>query len=455
MTTRPARHLPNLLSLSRIAMGVAMLPLFSLPAPWNSLACLALVALSGVTDVLDGQLARRNQTVSLAGKWLDPISDLTFYFFVFLTFWRKGLMPLAFFLLFMGRELAMYSVIRPLTMVRRLDPAAKLPGKLKTIGQSIGSMLVLAVLFFTQVRLLPGRFLPVLSFWILTVPIALSLASLYWYIRPLFAVPGKEPPGHAQTGRIILVSVLVFFLLHCLFLAGLTWLYGLAWQRLLLFLAVGAVYHALFLGGLLLVRGEFNLEPSGELLRGLNLPLILSFMRFSAIPAILYLFLSLRSYPAIRSALVPFLAFILLTDLLDGILARRLRQTTRIGRILDSSGDYVLTIVMSIVYTANQWIPVWLLVLVLVRLAAQLTGIVALYILRGYTALRLSFLGKASIFAVFCLYGLELMEFLNVPVIGNHLVVTVLEFATGGILAASLVEKAVLLVRDFSRPEAP
>jgi phosphatidylglycerophosphate synthase len=118
------RNLPNLLSVSRILMGPAFLLLFRLPAPWGPVACGAVMAASGATDLLDGILARRNKSVSLLGKWLDPLSDFAFFLFVYLTFWLSGLIPLAYFILFLSREFLMYAVIRPLSMVRGLDPAA-------------------------------------------------------------------------------------------------------------------------------------------------------------------------------------------------------------------------------------------------------------------------------------------------------------------------------------------
>jgi CDP-diacylglycerol--glycerol-3-phosphate 3-phosphatidyltransferase len=461
------RNLPNFLSVSRTLLGPAFLLLFHLPAPWGPVACGAVMAASGATDLLDGILARRNNTVSLLGKWLDPLSDFAFFLFVYLTFWLNGLMPLAYFVLFLSREFLMYAVIRPLSMVRHLDPAAKLPGKLKTIAQSAASGLVLALLLAVHLRWLPAGLLPAAAWGIMAAPVALSVASLYWYIRPLVSAAGYATAAAAAAryagagrrylaaNRIIAVSVLIYFLLQSAFMAGVTWLYRLDWGLAGLFLGIGAVFHLLFLLGLLLVRGEFNLEPSGELLRSLNLPLILSFLRFSAVPAGLYLLLAVRAHPELRLLLIVFLGLIFLTDLLDGLFARLLRQTTRIGRILDSSGDYLLIIVLSAVFTFNRWIPAWFLVLVLVRLAAQFVGMVALYILRGYSALRLSFLGKASIFAVFCLYGLELLEFLGVPVLGHPALLRVLEYLAGAILLASLIEKVALLVRDLQPGREP
>ena len=469
MTARTStRHLPNLLSVSRVVLGAGFLFLFRLAAPWGPVACGGVLAASGATDLLDGMLARRHQTVSLLGKWLDPLSDSVFFLFVYLTFWRNGLVPLLYFALFVFREFLMHAVIRPLFMVRRLDPAAKLPGKLKTVAQSAGCGLVLAMLLLIQLGWLPAGLLPQAAYWIMAVPIALSLASLYWYIRPLIvsaAAAARETgaPGstagaaggrHPEARRIILVSVSTFYLLHSLFLMAATLLFSLDWGLTWIFLGVALAYHALFLLGLLAVRGEFNLEPSGELLHRLNLPLMLSFLRFSAAPAALFLLLVVDAHPALKTVLIIFLAVIFLTDLLDGLLARMLHQTTRIGRILDASGDYLLIVVLSAGYAADRWIPIWFLVLVLVRLAAQFAGIVTLYILEGYSALRLSFLGKASIFAVFCLYGLELLEYLKVPVLGDPRLIVVLEYLAGAILAASLVEKVLFLVRDYRQIRA-
>jgi CDP-diacylglycerol--glycerol-3-phosphate 3-phosphatidyltransferase len=443
----PHFYVPNLLSLSRIALGAAFFFLF----PWacfpGALLCMLIVVIGGATDVLDGSLARRTKTVSLSGKWLDPLSDFTFFFFAYFSFYRSGLMPLVLFLLFLAREFCMYGVIRPLAMIYGLDPAARLPGKIKTICQNIGSLLVLFLMFLANAGLLPEGNLRAASALVLAVPVAVSLASLYWYIRPLAALrrsKGQQP----DIPRVILLTVLSFLILQALLLVAVTALLHLPWQRLYLFLAVAVIYHDLFFLGLLLVKREFHLDTTGETLRGMNLPLILSFVRFSAVPAVLFLFLSLQE-PRVQFVLIPFLALIFISDLLDGFLARQMKQTTRIGRILDASGDYLLITVLSIAYAVSGWIPLWLMILVLVRLIVQCLGIIPLYARQGYSALRLSFLGKASVFAVFCLYGFELLEFMRVPVLGDHTLVTVLEYGVAAVIAASLIEKLLFIRKDF------
>jgi CDP-diacylglycerol--glycerol-3-phosphate 3-phosphatidyltransferase len=187
------RHLPNLLSQSRILLGVLFFYLFLRDTPTATMICLLLVVISLITDYLDGMLARKNNVVTLLGKWIDPFSDFVFFFFVYLSFYKIGLMPLLLFCLFLLRELSMYTVIRPLYMRHKLDPAAKLPGKIKTVFQISGSILLIGLFFLTQHDLLAFTTLQSAARYILGLLIALSLSSLYWYVAPLVA--------HLRRGR--------------------------------------------------------------------------------------------------------------------------------------------------------------------------------------------------------------------------------------------------------------
>ncbi len=55
------------------------------------------------------------------------------------------------------------------------------------------------------------------------------------------------------------------------------------------------------------------------------------------------------------------------TDLLDGWIARRLRQVTDLGKIIDPVADKIAVAVVVIVLAMQGAIPVWFLVLVIVR----------------------------------------------------------------------------------------
>ena len=67
------RHIPNIITLSRIPMAVA------LPFVQSSSAVFwALYLLCGLSDVLDGAVARLAGTVSRLGERLDTIADIIF-----------------------------------------------------------------------------------------------------------------------------------------------------------------------------------------------------------------------------------------------------------------------------------------------------------------------------------------------------------------------------------------
>lgn len=67
--------IPNLLTLSRIFGS-----LFMFVMPSFSFEFLVLYTLCGLTDALDGHIARKTKTTSELGARLDSIADLVFYF---------------------------------------------------------------------------------------------------------------------------------------------------------------------------------------------------------------------------------------------------------------------------------------------------------------------------------------------------------------------------------------
>jgi cardiolipin synthase len=67
--------LPNLLTLSRIAVIPLMVGTFYLPGGYSQWIACVLFAAAGVTDYLDGHFARRWKQHSEIGRFLDPIAD--------------------------------------------------------------------------------------------------------------------------------------------------------------------------------------------------------------------------------------------------------------------------------------------------------------------------------------------------------------------------------------------
>ena len=69
------KHLPNILTISRIASIPLILLFYSLDSKVGNIISASLFALAGITDFLDGYLARIYAIQSKLGRFLDPIAD--------------------------------------------------------------------------------------------------------------------------------------------------------------------------------------------------------------------------------------------------------------------------------------------------------------------------------------------------------------------------------------------
>ncbi len=125
--------------------------------------------------------------------------------------------------------------------------------------------------------------------------------------------------------------------------------------------------------------------------RVLTVPNALSFVRLLLVP--LFLWLVLGPERDELALLVLMVAGI--TDYLDGKLARKLGQTTKIGAILDPVADrlYILAVVIGL--GLRDIIPWWLAVLLPLR-DVFLFSLVPFLRTRGYSSLPVHFLGKAA-----------------------------------------------------------
>jgi len=97
-----------------------------------------------------------------------------------------------------------------------------------------------------------------------------------------------------------------------------------------------------------------------------------------------------------------------LTDFLDGYLARRLDQSSRLGEILDPVADrlYILAVVIGL--GLREIIPWWVAIILPLR-DLLLWGLVPFLRTRGYSALPVHFLGKAPTFNLLYAFPLLLL----------------------------------------------
>lgn len=94
------------------------------------------------------------------------------------------------------------------------------------------------------------------------------------------------------------------------------------------------------------------------------------------------------------------------SDWLDGVLARRLHQVSRLGELLDPAADRLFILVTLVVLAVRDVVPWWLLVVIVAR---DLLLSVVLLVLgrRGLGPLPVHFVGKGGTFAL--LYAFPLL----------------------------------------------
>ena len=122
-----------------------------------------------------------------------------------------------------------------------------------------------------------------------------------------------------------------------------------------------------------------------------TIPNLISFIRLAGVPLFLWLIL----VPEADGWALTVLMLSGVSDYLDGYLARRLHQTSKLGEILDPVADrlYILATVVGL--AVRDVIPWWLALLLPAR-DLFLWGLVPILRTRGYSSLPVHFLGKAA-----------------------------------------------------------
>ncbi|MBA2464117.1 MAG: CDP-alcohol phosphatidyltransferase family protein [Nocardioidaceae bacterium] len=125
--------------------------------------------------------------------------------------------------------------------------------------------------------------------------------------------------------------------------------------------------------------------------RVVTIPNIISFIRLAGVPLFLWLIL----VPEADGWALTVLMLSGVSDYLDGYLARRLDQASKLGEILDPVADrlYILATVVGL--AVRDVIPWWLALLLPAR-DLFLWGLVPILRTRGYSSLPVHFLGKAA-----------------------------------------------------------
>ena len=136
-------NLPNKLTVSRMIIApIFLLTLMLDKLPHNYLLSIVIFAIAAVTDALDGNLARKNNQITVFGKLLDPVADKMLTTAAYLAFLKLGLCDVFSIMLILTREFAVTS-IRLIASAQGIVIPANTWGKIKTISQMVTIVLVM------------------------------------------------------------------------------------------------------------------------------------------------------------------------------------------------------------------------------------------------------------------------------------------------------------------------
>jgi len=143
--------LPNTISLSRVVLALAFV---LVSEPWDRIA---LIAVAGFTDFIDGWLARHEKSESATGALLDPLADRVFVLVAISTYLVEGLLTTGQYFIFLTRDLATAVGFIVAKIIPTLRPAvfrARMLGKIVTVIQLITLVAIVVVPELTNVLVL-------------------------------------------------------------------------------------------------------------------------------------------------------------------------------------------------------------------------------------------------------------------------------------------------------------
>lgn len=144
--------------------------------------------------------------------------------------------------------------------------------------------------------------------------------------------------------------------------------------------------------------------------RVLTWPNAISAVRLAAVPVFAWL-----AFSGYDLAALAVLAFSGATDWLDGVLARRLNQTSRLGELLDPAADRLFIVVTLVVLAVRDAVPWWLVAVIIGR-DVLLAVVLVVLVARGRGPLPVHFVGKAGTFALLYAFPLLLLAQWSGPV---------------------------------------
>lgn len=144
--------------------------------------------------------------------------------------------------------------------------------------------------------------------------------------------------------------------------------------------------------------------PAPATQRVLTIPNLISFVRLLGVPLFLYLFL----VPRADVAALVVLALGGTTDWVDGWVARRLHQVSRLGEVLDPFADRLYIVAVLVAFTVREVVP-WQFTAALLAREVMLGGCLLVLRRYGYGPPPVHYVGKTATFLLLAAFPVLLL----------------------------------------------
>jgi CDP-diacylglycerol--glycerol-3-phosphate 3-phosphatidyltransferase len=142
-------NLPNKLTLSRFILTIAFLVVMFSRISFHETIALVLFIAAGISDFLDGEIARRQKLITNFGILMDPLADKIMVCSAFIAFVGLNWIPAWMVVIVVARELAITG-LRLLAASKNVVLAAERYGKHKTVSQIVAIISILVSVSYKQ-----------------------------------------------------------------------------------------------------------------------------------------------------------------------------------------------------------------------------------------------------------------------------------------------------------------
>lgn len=145
-------NLANKLTILRVILVPIFIVFMTIDALWAKIAGLLIFIIASLTDMLDGQIARKRNMITTFGKFADPLADKMLTTAAFLVFMQQDIIGAWPVFIILVREFAV-SGIRLAAAAEGEVIAASFWGKFKTVTQMLSIVVGIILMCIPQIPL--------------------------------------------------------------------------------------------------------------------------------------------------------------------------------------------------------------------------------------------------------------------------------------------------------------